>query len=137
MSERYVWKEAFALGIPELDAEHHAFLDLLNSVAEAADRAESEKMRLAVSDLRTYAQIHFAHEEQFLKVAACPELPRQQVEHALYVERLNELEQMPDAGFHAALEFARSWLVDHILGSDKQCAAWLHASDVQVPYPLT
>jgi hemerythrin len=136
VSERYVWKEAFALGIPELDAEHHAFLDLINSVADAVDCSEPGRLQLALADLRTYANVHFAHEEQFLEAAACPELARQRAEHALFVVRLDELDRAVHTGARAALDLARSWLIDHILGSDRECAAWLHASEVRVPYPL-
>ena len=136
MSERYVWKEAFSLGIPELDAEHHAFLDLINAVSEAVDRGDGEAVQGALSSLRTYADIHFAHEEQFLKAAACPELPRQQSEHAEYVRQLIELQRGGEHCSQASLEFARSWLIEHILDSDKRCAAWLQGAEVVIPYPL-
>lgn len=136
MSERYVWKEAFELGIPELDAEHHAFLDLINAVGEALDRGDREVMQLAISSLRTYADIHFAHEEQFLEATACPELPRQHAEHAEYVRQLIELQRGGESCSQASLEFARSWFMDHILDSDKRCAAWLKATGARSPYPL-
>lgn len=136
MSERYVWKEAFSLGIPELDAEHRAFFDLINAVSEAVDRGDGEAVQSALSGLRTYADIHFAHEEQFLKAAACPELPRQQAEHAEYVRQLVELQRGGDCCSQAGLEFARSWLIDHILDSDKRCTAWLRETDVRMPYPV-
>ncbi len=135
MSERYVWKESFSLGIPELDAEHRAFFDLINAVGEAADRGDGE-VQSALSSLRTYADIHFAHEELFLKVAACPELPRQQAEHAEYVRQLIELERGGECCSQAGLDFARSWLIGHILDSDKRCAAWLQETAVRMPYPV-
>jgi len=123
VSERYVWKASFALGIPQVDEEHRAFLDLLNAVADAAVRAERVRFERAVADLRTYAEIHFAHEEQLFQAAACPGLARQRAEHALYVKRLRELVEAGDA--KALLDFARSWLIEHILGSDRECAEWL------------
>jgi len=125
VSERYVWKKSFAVGIPEVDEEHRAFLDLLNGLAEATDRMDRKRLPGAIADLRTYAEIHFAHEERILEAAACPGLARQRAEHAFYVRRLRELAEGHDV--HALLDFARSWAIDHILGSDRECAEWIRS----------
>lgn len=135
MSERYVWKDSFALGIDGLDDEHRAFIDLLNAVGEGLDRGDPGAIHLAVEGLRSYAQFHFAHEETYLESIAYPGLRAHQAEHAGYLRRLAEIAGDQGSGPRAPLEMARAWLIDHILGTDRRFAVWAHQAPALAPYP--
>jgi hemerythrin len=136
VSERYIWKDSFALGIEGLDEEHRAFIDLLNAVGEALDRGDTEAIAGAVEGLRTYAEIHFAHEETYLESIGYPDLLNHQVEHAAYLGRLRDIAAARGGGPRAPLEMARGWLIFHILGTDRRFAVWAHQSPTLAPYPL-
>jgi hemerythrin-like metal-binding protein len=122
----FVWKEAFALGIPLIDGEHRQFFEILERCVRAArDGATPTTMALLLKELSTYADVHFCHEEEALDRVGYPELPRQKAEHRRFLEDLARLEARPSVTVLAALSLMRSWLVEHILGSDRGYVAWI------------
>jgi hemerythrin-like metal-binding protein len=122
----FVWKDAFALGIPLIDGEHRQFFEILErGMRVARDGATPTTLALVLKELATYADVHFCHEEEALDRVGYPDLPRQQAEHRRFLEDLARLEARESTTVLAALGLMRSWLVEHILGSDRGYVAWL------------
>lgn len=120
------WRKVFELGIPEVDAEHETFLEIVGSLHAAMTRGGTQLYLEAIRDrLERYAAYHFSGEEEFLAAVAYPGLPGQQREHAWFVRFVRELRlEAADHG-SAALALAREWLVRHILENDRAYTTWL------------
>lgn len=122
----FVWKEAFALGIPEVDGEHRHFFEIMNRCARlAAEGATPTSLALVLKELATYAEHHFQHEEAALDRVGCPELPLHRAEHRRFVESLARLEAREAATVLGALALMRDWLLQHILGTDRRYVTWI------------
>lgn len=125
----FEWRDAYGLSLAPVDAEHRGFftrLALLDSLARSG--AEPSELRARLHGLAAYARSHFLHEEEFLAGVGCPEVEAQRTEHAVYLEHLTGLALVEDPRSADSLRFARDWMVDHILGSDRCYGRWLHAA---------
>jgi hemerythrin-like metal-binding protein len=125
----FVWKPAFDLEIPVVDAEHRRFFELMNELYAAMVRGDGDKqLRATLTNLTEYAAYHFGGEEDFLASVGFPELHVQRKQHAWFLEGLEGLVLKDSDASRAALTFMKNWFLEHILGTDKKYAAWLVGS---------
>ena len=114
------------IGVAEIDDEHKRLFELIGEV-DTAVKAGTDSMTTAMSllnELKQYAVTHFAHEEAYMASIQDPELPRQQKEHQVFVNKVNSY-RFSDITDETAkelvlelLEYLTKWLMGHILGSD-------------------
>ncbi len=121
----YQWRREYTVGVREIDEQHRRLFDYINLLAEAMDSGKDHQvMREVIRDLVAYVRTHFTFEEELLHQYRYPELARHQAIHAIYTQRVNEL----DAEFRQehpptsdeVLAFLNEWLVKHILGTDRK-----------------
>lgn len=135
MTQDAGWLDEYALGIPEMDAQHHAIFDWLEILLAATKR------RQASGDLikkgRRHSAYHFGAEETFLTKIRFPGLVKQRVQHRQFLARLdNILARIETRGEQLSLEQGhelQSWLKGHILGLDREYADYWFARDVEPP----
>jgi hemerythrin len=133
----FVWKSGFELAIPEVDAEHRRFFELMNELYAAMIRGDGdEQLRSTLGSLMEYAAYHFVGEEEFLAAAGFPEVVAQRKQHAWFLEGLENLVLKDSEAARTALSFMKNWFLEHILGTDKKYAAWLVASNNPDPVVL-
>jgi len=122
----FVWKDCFALGVPAVDEEHKRFFDLANrlhsSIVVDEGQATARQILVGMSD---YAQCHFDREEACLAATACPYLSKHREEHRLFVLALTRLHGQEAPSAEGTFSLARDWIVEHILGMDRQHATWM------------
>lgn len=114
------------IGVPEIDDEHKRLFELIGEV-DAALKTDNDSVSTAMAllnELKQYAVTHFAHEEAYMASIKDPELPRQQKEHQLFVDKVNSY-RFSDITEETArelvlelLDYLSKWLMSHILGSD-------------------
>ena len=122
----FVWKDAFTLGVPSVDAEHRQFFEIMNRCARAAaEGGTPTALALVLKELATYADHHFKNEEAALDRVGYPELPLQRAEHRRFIEDLARLEAGETANLLGALALMRDWLMQHILGNDRRYVTWI------------
>ena len=122
----FVWKDAFELGIPGIDAEHQQFFEIMNRCARAAsDGASPTTVEAILQELATYAAHHFRHEEEALDRVGYPELPEQRAEHLRFEHELARIRALERPSILAPLALARDWLVQHVTGADRRYVAWI------------
>jgi hemerythrin-like metal-binding protein len=130
----FVWNDRFALGVPALDEEHKRFFDLANqlhsSIVADEGSASAKKILVGVSD---YARRHFDDEEARLVASACPYLSRHRVEHRLFVMTLTRLQGQEEPSAEDAFCLARDWILEHILGIDRQHSTWMLPPSITPP----
>jgi hemerythrin len=126
------WTPKFSVGSPVLDQQHKALIELINQLHAAMLRGGSNvEMQRIFQELIRYTQYHFKAEEGMLRQAGYPRLEPHHLQHVEFVEKARDLHsQLLASKFTVStdlLRFLRSWLSDHILGSDQQYAPYLNA----------
>jgi hemerythrin len=122
----FTWKLEFALGIRGVDAEHERFFEIINELYTAMNDGDGDiQVRMTHRRLMDYAAFHFNAEEAFLSELDYPDIEVQRRQHEWFLGQLANLRHQPRASAFPTLLFARDWLLQHILGTDKQFAVWL------------
>jgi len=120
------WTDGLALGIPEIDDQHHELVNIINHLWEAIVVRRDERAVLPIlEELEHYTVAHFAAEEVLMRVEHYPKLEAHKVEHQDFVARLKDTRAQVEAGKTIALDllhFLTDWLVKHIEHSDGEYA---------------
>ncbi len=136
MSSTFEWTDDYRLGIPGVDEEHRTFFALLHAIEASVQDGDRLAARDALRNLRLYAEFHFSHEEEFLDAVGYPDLEAHRREHTEFMKDVTVLEATPGVPSSVAVGLARTWLQNHILGTDRRYTAWLDSTEAVEPvYP--
>ncbi len=122
----YQFTEDCMVGITQIDEEHRRLFEMINETQKLLQEKHGSvaSAKNLVKKLKEYAQVHFAHEEQYMEKTNDPELEMQKTEHAEFRKKIEQI-SLEDADEEEAkkiisdlLEFLARWLYHHILGSD-------------------
>lgn len=141
----FYWNKSFEVGIPVIDSQHRRLIDLINALAAAV--TEGGKLPEAESlfgQLMGYATLHFSDEEKLMDKSPLPEAEKEahRKAHRSFVEKAQEVIENPHLlqaeAAEQVLEFLITWLISHILGSDKKIAKALGRGEhgIAVEQPL-
>ena len=131
------WREYYSVGSETLDNQHKTILALINRMYDGMDKGAEEKLvRSVFEQLVEYTKVHFAQEEELMKVCGYPDARAHKLLHEdLAKETLDAWKQATrqgGVGVKDALGFLKQWWVNHICGEDKKYAAHLeHAAGVR------
>lgn len=119
------WSDDYALNLPEIDAQHKRLFELINAIWQATvRRAELAETLLLLDELENYTAIHFAAEEELMRLAAYPGFELHRREHQRFIARVQQEKDSIARGKTGLsldlLRFLKDWLVKHILGTDKK-----------------
>ena len=119
-------KSEFNLGIPTVDSEHEWFFEIINHLYAAMSAgAPAAEMNAIADELVAFASTHFAHEEKVLAEMKYPGIGIHRKQHDYF---MRELGNLPIASSSCdALAVLKNWMLNHILGTDRQCLAWITA----------
>lgn len=126
--ERIDWKEAFSVGIKELDDDHRQWLYIFNRLVDARDEGKGvEALGRILTELVHYTQYHLTHEEYLLTEMGYPEFDAHCAEHKALVGRIEKARAdfaggPSDGMTDEILNMIRGWLVNHIRQSDRMYA---------------
>ncbi|MDP2875222.1 MAG: bacteriohemerythrin, partial [Holophaga sp.] len=128
----FYWNRNFEIGIPSVDQQHYQLVALINSLGEAMGASRPlPEIHEVTEALMAYAVEHFTDEERLLAEAPLPETEKEQhrAAHRSFVEKAQALAlrtdlQQADVAQNA-LDFLTTWLVGHILGTDRKIAVAL------------
>ena len=123
------WKPAFETGVPSIDLEHREFVDLLNELHAAVVRRDAAARALQWRVVELAAD-HFQHEEELYGASRYPGAAEHRAEHAWFMKRVQS-----DLGTDVHLVFAwlGEWLVQHVLGADREAATWVARAEAPAP----
>ena len=135
-ARRIEWKPEYSVGIESIDAQHKTLIELINKLQNAVDFATGRDYELAAMDeLVKYTVDHFRYEEDLMKEHEYPSFKAHRAEHEKMVARVDDLleeyNQNPDLAMNKALTFLKSWLINHINGTDKQYSEFLIGKGVR------
>lgn len=135
------WSEAFSVGNPLLDSDHHILVDLLAQLYDATDTGQSrDVVGTVLAALSEYAEHHFRREEAMMAAAGYPDLEEHRGEHRRLEAHVREICNRYRAGERGALsddvvELLKNWLTQHILVSDNSYKPWVERADGGNPTP--
>lgn len=119
------WCAEMALGVPEVDAAHEAFLGELGRLADAPAQA----LASGVAALITLMEQDFRAEEALMEEIAFPGLRSHRQHHALALEGLHQAHDYIDAGDvafgHATIAQLSRWFLIHLSTMDLALAVAL------------
>ena len=113
----------YQIGIAEIDAQHRELFRVLAQLERhSGDGYSYEAAKEALSQLTSYASVHFAIEESLMRMHGYPELTAHVAEHQRLRKQLANFQQrLLDADIAAQLhKFIESWLSNHIDVTDRK-----------------
>ena len=119
------WDERYNVGVARFNEQHQRLVGMINRLDEAMRQGTERKVLLQVlSDLAGYTKTHFAEEERLMEEYKYPALAGHREEH----RKLNrEVAGLYTSYFTSKnpltadmIAFLKTWLYDHIQGTDKQ-----------------
>jgi len=135
--KRYIqWKPEYDIGIESIDKQHRKLVGMINNLQTAVDYSTGQEFeRGALDDLVDYTRTHFKYEEGLMEQNGYPDFEAHRAEHERMIARVEEVleayRQDQDSAMKKATTFLRSWLINHINGTDKQYSQFLIDKGVQ------
>jgi hemerythrin len=106
MSELFVWREEYALGLPEIDAQHRRLFEFGRRLAAGEPVLE---------DLASSVRNHFRTEEALMETCGCASCTEHKAEHESLLAHLIASPADPAAVVDA-------WVCRHIVTCDRKLA---------------
>ena len=125
----YDFTDEYLTGVELVDEEHKELFRIIGQVHEViANEIMADKYYEIISlleELRTYTNVHFKDEEEYLESIRYEGLEAQKVAHEMFVARLdeidlNEIDAHQEEVLEQLMAFLTEWLVNHILHMDKK-----------------
>lgn len=111
----------------EIDQQHRKLVDIINHSHDSMKmEGKPEDLMRIMNDLVNDTRYHFTHEEKRMQQAGYPDLANHQRIHRAMVEQVEKFRR--EAGSSRArfliklMAFLKTWLTDHILGTDQKYA---------------
>ena len=134
-----VWNDRLVTGIDKIDEQHQILVSLFNEAnTKLTANNNAEFLEQITRDLLSYALYHFEAEEELMHKYGYSEEKTEDVEthirqHRSFSAKVVAVHNDIKAGILISredlLSFLNNWLINHILNTDKQLAAFLLASD--------
>jgi hemerythrin-like metal-binding protein len=141
MTRLLTWHDEWSLNIDVLDAEHRGLIEHLADICrrfgpEASPRRSGDAFALidALTDFGEAVREHVKREEELMEAIGYEDIAEHRTEHALLMaEYADQLRHWRAEGMNVfgedAQEDARDWILDHILGADRDFAKAFHELD--------
>ncbi len=120
--EKYNWSDEYEVGVPLIDAQHKKlFLIFKNLINARREKTGNQAVLQALELMADYMDYHFKAEDVFWKLA--PEVYAvHRKAHYSFVRKVYEttgkIEKREDVS-EEVLQFLGGWLVEHVLGMDR------------------
>ena len=119
------WHDSYSVGDDHLDDQHRGWILLINRLDSGVS------VPTALDELQIYVDEHFREEERMLEAVDYPDLAAHKRQHAAFEEWLEASRQACRSGEVVGLlresisTYLKTWLVNHILVSDKAYSDYL------------
>lgn len=112
------WRTEFALGIPALDREHRAMIDLINRCyAELGADPDAAAVEHTLGEIHAAIASHFALEERIMRTAAYAGYAAHKGDHEELLEQIRSLMDRyavdPVAGRRQLERHLNDWFAQH------------------------
>lgn len=119
------WRDAYNLGIEEIDTQHRLTIELINTLYNTIRQEKSDTdIEEILIKMREYADQHFRDEERLLEENNFPDIEQHKEQHLLYNDKLEALTSREDCAITDTYSFLRQWWTEHIMNEDKEYGAF-------------
>ncbi|MCU7853144.1 MAG: bacteriohemerythrin [Candidatus Thiodiazotropha sp. (ex Monitilora ramsayi)] len=135
-SRKFVsWDNSLSVGITVIDEEHQKLLTLINNLQTAVLYPTGESFeRQALSELVDYTKYHFEREEKLMQDNGYPEYEQHKQQHEEMIAKvsafLSSYEKDREGTVDELTSFLKTWLIDHIAGTDQRYSQFLQDKGV-------
>jgi hemerythrin len=121
----FAWKDAYCIGVPEIDAQHRRLYSLAAELHTAMNSGKGKNVLGGVlQNLINYTKSHFAAEEKLMQRCGYPDLAAHRAKHDEMTQKVLQLQHDFQAGnimlSIEVMEYLNNWLRQHIGGTDRQ-----------------
>ena len=120
-----VWDDKYSIGIETIDEQHKGLFALTNELHDACGEKGgvcSEHFKEALKKAVNYVALHFSAEEDIMQETNDPYYDEHKSEHDLFVKKVvreaAQLEQAGDDAPEVFMNFLRTWISEHVTGTD-------------------
>jgi hemerythrin len=137
------WNDRFGLGVAEIDEQHHALMELVNTLYDDFKAgAPLPALKTLLEALISGTEAHFACEEQWMRQTSFPDLANHVKEHEKFRVRVGEIDNLFAKGVDTSLDlmlFLNNWIRHHLIEVDAKFADHIIAlkgNDAVLPFHL-
>ena len=137
VSSRFVtWKDSYSVGIASIDQDHKKLLGMINQLQTAAHyHTDDDLIEQTLNDLVDYTKYHFAREEDLMRDNGYPDFEAHKQQHEDMVKQvakfIDEYRIDKTRTIDNVTLFLKTWLINHINGSDQAYAPFLQQHNVK------
>ena len=118
------WNEKYSVGIQSIDAQHQKWIRILNTLHAALREGRSRDVIAALLDeMVRYTQTHLNSEEKLMQQTNYPQYAEHKKIHddltKKVVEFQNDFQNGKSSLGIEMMNYLKTWLNDHIMGTDK------------------
>jgi hemerythrin len=130
------WNAEFETNVKIIDDQHKRLIDLINALHQAMMEGKAKPLVGGVlNELISYAKTHFATEERLMRNYAYPSSHEHRSLHADFTRQVLDFCREYNVGRATLsiplMNMLKTWLNDHILGTDKAFGAFLNSKGVR------
>ncbi len=83
MMTEIVWRDAYTVGVEEIDRQHQDFVKLIRRLQILQEKGNPKHLVIRfIRELGAYAEYHFVSEENIMYLIRYPDLQHQESEHS-------------------------------------------------------
>ncbi len=129
------WNDGMSMKIREIDVQHQKLIKLINDLNDAMQLGQGQAaLGKIVAELTNYTVMHFSMEEKLLEKHGYPDIAGHKHEHKKFINEVSAFKKGFDGGKIGlsvkVMGFLSTWLREHIMGTDKKYASFLHNKGV-------
>ena len=131
VKRRYLtWKDSYSVGIESIDNDHKKLIHLINNLQTAIDYKTDKLIeKQTLDEVIDYTHYHFDREEGLMEENGYPDFVAHKAKHKEMIEKVNEFvlefETDEEDAIQSLLAYLKSWLINHINGTDKEYSEYL------------
>lgn len=135
-AKRFVaWRDDLSVGIGSIDDDHKKLLSLINNLQTAVYYPTGEAFeRQALKELVDYTKYHFDREERLMRENDYPDYEPHKRQHEAMIAKVNGFmdayEKDREGTVEELTQFLKSWLIEHIAGTDQKYSGHLQSRGV-------
>ncbi len=121
----FEWNNELSVNVAEIDGQHKQLIGMINNLNEAMKQGKGkDALEKTLTDLFSYAQKHFATEENYFTKFGYPQAAAHKAKHTAFVEKIYDFKEEYHSGKLMltldVMNFLKDWLRSHIQGEDKK-----------------
>lgn len=134
---KFIWTKEYELGVEVIDDQHKHFFEIVNRIYDTLGNKEtnSADIQKIINELTDYALFHLGTEEKYFnQFAYADQINHMKYHNAFRIKSGEYSERIKDPKEDTAklaleiTDFAKNWLMHHILVADKAYAPFFQAN---------